>query len=105
MTKPSVLVFYTHHRPHLAQRDMEFFAKARKQGWVCEEIVTEKFPVRFPWRYRGVWLDGWLVAYVSGGSWRRGSAVYGSWVEVKEGRVVLYRRFSPNEVPTWTWLK
>jgi len=45
---PCVLVFYTHHRPHLADRDMEFFSKARDQGWVCEEIVTERFQPMFP---------------------------------------------------------
>lgn len=43
--KPCVLVFYTHHRPHLAHRDMGFFEKAKEDGWLCEEILTEKFPV------------------------------------------------------------
>jgi predicted nicotinamide N-methyase len=42
---PAVLVFYTHHRPHLAHRDMDFFTKARQKGWHCEEILTRKFPV------------------------------------------------------------
>lgn len=46
MDSPSLLVFYTHHRPHLAHRDLEFFTKARKRGWICEEILTQKFPVR-----------------------------------------------------------
>lgn len=41
-----VLVFYTHHRPHLAQRDMDFFGMARKTGWECEKVLTERFPVR-----------------------------------------------------------
>ncbi|GJE86741.1 nicotinamide N-methyltransferase-like protein [Phanerochaete sordida] len=45
---PCVLVFYSHHRPHLAHRDMEFFSKAEERGWKCEEIVTEKFPPMFP---------------------------------------------------------
>ncbi|KAJ3850048.1 putative methyltransferase-domain-containing protein [Lentinula lateritia] len=45
---PSVLVFYTHHRPHLAHRDMEFFEKARDQGWNCVEVVTQKFDPMFP---------------------------------------------------------
>ncbi|KAI0264855.1 hypothetical protein BC834DRAFT_970424 [Gloeopeniophorella convolvens] len=40
------LVFYTHHRPHLAARDMAFFERAREEGWACEEVVTERFPVR-----------------------------------------------------------
>ncbi|TFY83927.1 hypothetical protein EWM64_g112 [Hericium alpestre] len=45
---PTLLVFYTHHRPHLAERDLDFFRKARERGWICEEIVTEKFPPMFP---------------------------------------------------------
>ncbi|TRM67140.1 putative methyltransferase-domain-containing protein [Schizophyllum amplum] len=45
---PYVLVFYTHHRPHLAHRDMEFFAKARERGWSCQEVLTERFPPMFP---------------------------------------------------------
>jgi hypothetical protein len=43
--EPCLLVFYTHHRPHLAERDLEFFRKASARGWVCVEIITEKFPV------------------------------------------------------------
>jgi len=45
---PTVLVFYTHHRPHLAHRDLEFFTKAKERRWVCEEIVEDKFPPMFP---------------------------------------------------------
>ncbi|KAH9855647.1 putative methyltransferase-domain-containing protein [Lenzites betulinus] len=45
---PCLLVFYTHHRPHLAQRDMEFFTKAREHGWHCEEVLTRKYPPMFP---------------------------------------------------------
>ncbi|KAH9941276.1 putative methyltransferase-domain-containing protein [Epithele typhae] len=48
-TRPAtVLVFFTHHRPHFAARDMEFFTKAREQDWVCEEILTRKYPPMFP---------------------------------------------------------
>ncbi|KAF5350050.1 hypothetical protein D9756_009196 [Leucocoprinus leucothites] len=43
-----ILVFYTHHRPHLAHRDMEFFEKARSRGWSTDEIVRETFPPMFP---------------------------------------------------------
>ncbi|KIM35441.1 hypothetical protein M413DRAFT_430793 [Hebeloma cylindrosporum] len=43
-----VLVFYSHHRPHLAHRDMEFFAKAKDRGWACNEILTKTFPPMFP---------------------------------------------------------
>ncbi|KAJ3494154.1 hypothetical protein NLJ89_g10867 [Agrocybe chaxingu] len=46
--EPCVLVFYTHHRPHLAHRDMEFFSKAREAGWTCEEILQKKFTPMFP---------------------------------------------------------
>ncbi|TEB37275.1 hypothetical protein FA13DRAFT_1726356 [Coprinellus micaceus] len=45
---PSVLVFYTHHRPHLAHRDMEFFSKAEARGWAVEKVVEERFPPMFP---------------------------------------------------------
>ena len=34
-------MFYTHHRPHLAHKDLEFFTAARAGGWKCEEVVTE----------------------------------------------------------------
>ncbi|KAF5326418.1 hypothetical protein D9611_000484 [Ephemerocybe angulata] len=47
-TEPSVLVFYTHHRPHLAHRDMEFFSKAESRGWTVEKVVEERFPPMFP---------------------------------------------------------
>ena len=43
---PRVLVFYTHHRPHLATRDMVFFEKAQAAGWKAEEVLTQTFPVR-----------------------------------------------------------
>ncbi|KAF8645998.1 hypothetical protein AX16_007424 [Volvariella volvacea WC 439] len=46
--EPSVLVFYTHHRPHLAHRDMEFFDKARQRGWKCEKVLERTFPPMFP---------------------------------------------------------
>jgi len=47
-SEPCLLVFYSHHRPHLAHRDMQFFEKARDCGWRCEEILTQKFPPMFP---------------------------------------------------------
>ncbi|TFK46266.1 hypothetical protein OE88DRAFT_1707695 [Heliocybe sulcata] len=43
-----MLVFYTHHRPKYAQRDLEFFTKARKAGWQCENILTRRYPPMFP---------------------------------------------------------
>lgn len=45
---PSLLVFYTHHRPHLAHRDLEFFVRARSMGWNCEKVITHQFPPMFP---------------------------------------------------------
>ncbi|KAF8581945.1 nicotinamide N-methyltransferase [Ramaria rubella] len=45
---PCVLVFFTHHRPHLAERDLLFFVKAKDRGWICEKIVTSQFPPMFP---------------------------------------------------------
>ncbi|KAI0937635.1 hypothetical protein AcW1_001532 [Taiwanofungus camphoratus] len=45
---PCLLVFYTHHRPHLAHRDMEFFDKARDRGWLCHKVLTQRFPPMFP---------------------------------------------------------
>lgn len=48
-TDPSacVLAFYTHHRPHLAHRDMEFFKKAIGRGWKAFALITELFPPMF----------------------------------------------------------
>lgn len=76
-TNPVVLVFFTHHRPHLAMRDLEFFTKARARGWLCEEMHQEKFPVSvsanpacFPLRsraYSKIVLTNYdMIAYVSG---------------------------------------
>ncbi|KAF7309709.1 LIM-domain-containing protein [Mycena indigotica] len=42
-----VLVFYTHHRPHLAHRDLDFFVKARDRGWQTEEVVNVRRGVMF----------------------------------------------------------
>ncbi|KAJ4475462.1 hypothetical protein J3R30DRAFT_3294262 [Lentinula aciculospora] len=40
------IIFYTHHRPHLAYRDMEFFEKAKEHGW--DSAITQKFAPMFP---------------------------------------------------------
>ncbi|KII90355.1 hypothetical protein PLICRDRAFT_529182 [Plicaturopsis crispa FD-325 SS-3] len=45
---PQLLVFYTHHRPHLASQDMRFFEKARDRGWVCERVCERLFEPMFP---------------------------------------------------------
>ncbi|KAI9457210.1 nicotinamide N-methyltransferase [Lactarius psammicola] len=43
-----VLVFYTHHTPRLAERDLAFFEMARETGWVCDKVLTERFAPMFP---------------------------------------------------------
>ncbi|KAI0264858.1 hypothetical protein BC834DRAFT_880819, partial [Gloeopeniophorella convolvens] len=48
------LVLYMHHRPHLATRDMAFFAQAR------EEVVTERFPPMFP---EDLGAEVWATVY------------------------------------------
>ncbi|KDQ17335.1 hypothetical protein BOTBODRAFT_64330 [Botryobasidium botryosum FD-172 SS1] len=45
---PCLLVFYTHHRPHLAEKDLDFFRKAEARGWRCEEFLTERMKAMFP---------------------------------------------------------
>ncbi|KAF9651011.1 hypothetical protein BDM02DRAFT_3154581 [Thelephora ganbajun] len=43
---PTLLVFFTHHRPHLATRDMDFFEKA-KASWIAEEVVRKAYQPMF----------------------------------------------------------
>ncbi|KAK8854728.1 hypothetical protein IAR55_003467 [Kwoniella newhampshirensis] len=40
---PCILVFFSHHRPHLAHADMAFFPRLAESGsgWAYEEIVAE----------------------------------------------------------------
>jgi nicotinamide N-methyltransferase len=86
-----VLVFYTHHRPHLAHRDMEFFEVAREMGWKCEKLLTERFPVRVSVisksrasLIQSFVIDGhhlFLSADVSRGLGRGRGAVNCAWVE------------------------
>ncbi|CBQ73443.1 conserved hypothetical protein [Sporisorium reilianum SRZ2] len=38
MSTPCVLVFFTHHRPHLAYKDMQFFDMAEVKGWRFEKL-------------------------------------------------------------------
>jgi nicotinamide N-methyltransferase len=42
---PQALVFFTHHRPHLADKDLGFFREAKTRGWTCREVGTWKMPV------------------------------------------------------------
>ncbi|UOH82937.1 hypothetical protein LQV05_005650 [Cryptococcus neoformans] len=43
LTEPSILVFFTHHRPHLAHADMAFFPRLAESGngWAYEKVVEE----------------------------------------------------------------
>jgi EEF1A N-terminal glycine/lysine methyltransferase len=36
-----VYVFYTHHRPWLKEKDLEFFDVAREAGFLMEEVLVE----------------------------------------------------------------
>jgi len=47
LEEPTVLVFYTHHRPHLAEKDLDFFRLAESRGWVCEKFFEEKKQAMF----------------------------------------------------------
>lgn len=39
---PSLLVFYSHHRPWCVAADEEFFVIARQRGWKCTQVVKEE---------------------------------------------------------------
>jgi nicotinamide N-methyltransferase len=47
---PSILVFTTHHRPHLAEADLAFFPLLAKSGsgWAYQQIVSEYAGPMFP---------------------------------------------------------
>ena len=80
-----VLVFFTHHKPHLAERDLAFFEVARETGWACEKVLTERFTVGVALHLCRPVVDARL-AYVPGGNGRGGGAVYGARVEAHAGR-------------------
>lgn len=42
---PCLWVFYQHHRPYRAEKDLDFFRKAEARGWKHEEFLTEKIEV------------------------------------------------------------
>ncbi|CUA75656.1 hypothetical protein RSOLAG22IIIB_11909 [Rhizoctonia solani] len=48
ITTPCVLVFFSHHRPQYATRDMAFFVLAKDRGWICEQVVQTKMKAMFP---------------------------------------------------------
>ncbi|KOS16584.1 nicotinamide n-methyltransferase nnt1 [Malassezia pachydermatis] len=43
-----VLVFFSHHRPHLVDRDLAFFDVARERGYVCDKIQEWILQPMFP---------------------------------------------------------
>lgn len=49
---PCALVFFTHHRPHLAHKDMAFFELAREKGWKTEKVGQWKMPVSIKKEFR-----------------------------------------------------
>ncbi|KNZ52633.1 uncharacterized protein VP01_349g13 [Puccinia sorghi] len=39
---PSLLVFYSHHRPWCVQADEQFFHIAQQRGWLCSRIIHDQ---------------------------------------------------------------
>src|SRR5258708_26666300 len=60
-----VLVFFTHNRPHLAQRDMEFFKMASEMKWESEKALTERLPVRVSTIRPGVSYSRWDSSHLN----------------------------------------
>lgn len=72
-TPPCILVFFTHHRPHLAQADNDFFPRlaASGKGWAYQKVVEEWAGVMFEEdpgdeRVRGT-VHGWRCWRVADG--------------------------------------
>ena len=40
------LVFFSHHRPHMAERDLAFFTLASQRGYICEKLDEWLLTVR-----------------------------------------------------------
>ena len=45
---PCALVFFSHHRPHLAHKDMGFFTLAEERGYICTEVGRWRLQPMFP---------------------------------------------------------
>ena len=43
-----VLVFFTHHRPWLREKDLDIFEKAKNAGFRVEKIGDVRYDVMFP---------------------------------------------------------
>ena len=42
-----VYVFYTHHRPWLKEKDLEFFTLASQQGFTVEDLLVQRVTPMF----------------------------------------------------------
>jgi EEF1A N-terminal glycine/lysine methyltransferase len=40
-------VFYTHHRPWLKEKDLEFFSLAEQAGFTAEDLLVERVTPMF----------------------------------------------------------
>ncbi|KAN0135611.1 nicotinamide n-methyltransferase, partial [Lactarius tabidus] len=61
-----VLVFYTHHRPHLAERDMRFFDLAGETEWTCEKVLPPMFPEDMGDEGVRATVHGWVLTQAGG---------------------------------------
>lgn len=43
-----VYCFYTHHRPHLKDKDLEFFDVATRGGFITEDLLKQDVVPMFP---------------------------------------------------------
>ncbi|KAH8920344.1 hypothetical protein BT69DRAFT_1284110 [Atractiella rhizophila] len=47
-SESGVLCFFSHHRPHLVQQDLNFLKLAEEAGWDVTRVIEEKRGVAFP---------------------------------------------------------
>jgi len=40
-------VFYTHHRPWLKEKDLEFFEIVKKEGFMVEDVLLQRMAPMF----------------------------------------------------------
>lgn len=56
------LVFFTHHRPHLAHKDLHFFELAPEYGFAVEKIVEDKADANVMFENGISWNQVWIVS-------------------------------------------
>lgn len=78
---PCALVFFSHHRPHLAEKDAHFFTRAGARGYGCEKIGEWHLEVCTP---RGAKN----AAHVSRRPRGRARASHGAWLAAHARRIV-----------------